>query len=85
MDEDLRGELNRMWAELRVMQLVTARLAARQFDRAEIERWNEAMVAAFEAREDFSAEYRANMVRALDEMGRILLDARDAIAPPPAR
>ena len=85
MEQDLRDELNRMWVELRALQSFTAMFASRHFTREEIEQWNGRMVEHFEEREEFSEGYRANMVRALDDLGRILRETRDGFAPPPAK
>lgn len=84
MEKAERTELNQLWAELRVMQLLTARLAVREFSANELEAWYQRMITMYEDRTDVSYISQASMVLALERMGKLLRDARDALGPPPA-
>lgn len=84
MEKAERIELNKLWAELRVMQLLTARLAVREFSADELEAWYQRMITMYEDRTDVSYISQASMVPALERMGQLLRDARDAVRPPPA-
>lgn len=83
MEKAERIELNQLWAELRAMQLITARLAARQFNHQEIELWHDNLVRSFEDRTDITDTSEAALVTAIGKMAKLMLDARDVIDPPP--
>lgn len=78
MDDELRGEINRLWTDLQATQLLLAHVAAATMDEERIVRWHEAGLAHVDGRADWSEGLRINMGRALDRLAVHLRDARRA-------
>lgn len=68
MDQDTRRELDRIWAEIYVTQMVTARVAAAQFDPEEIERWHDRVLKQIERHGAGKPEMLADHTRSLDRL-----------------
>lgn len=76
MDEKERGEINRLHAEIGVVKLLVARLAAHRWDEAELRAWHDRVLRQFEQKLPDQPDVLANLTTALDELGVAVRDAR---------